>query len=154
MCFIKSYLFQQKMVFLVETIPFSGSQFFFLETIGLQQKSFYSVETVPFNGRDFLYWKLFTLVEILSFSASHFRQWKPFFLGKAFVFLGNHCPQLKRFCIVEAISFQRKLFLFIETFPFCGSHSCQCFDILASRSYDLLRELLNIQCQILIVLDY
>ena len=101
------------------------------------------MEDISFIGSSSFYWKPFILVEIISFSGIHFRQWEPFLLGKTFVFLGNHCQWLKPFCLVEAIPFQRKLLLLIESFPFSGSHSFQCFNIFVSGSYLQLRELLN-----------
>ena len=101
------------------------------------------MEDISFIGSYSFYQKPFILVEIIPFSGSHFQQWKQFLLGKAFVFRGNHCPQLKPFLIVEAISFQWKLLLLIETFPFSGSHFFQCFNIVISRSHHL-RGLLNI----------
>ena len=111
-----------------------------METIGLQQYSFHFVETAPFNGRHSFdgsysfYWRPSILVKTIPFSGSHFRQWKPFLLEKTFAFRGNHCP----------IFFKQKLLLLIETFPFSGSYSFQCFNSFIRRSYRQLREFLNI----------
>ena len=155
--------FQWKPFLLVEVIHFNGNQC-------PQWKPFLLVEAIPFSGSYSFLWKPLPLVEDIPFSGSHSFQWKPFlFIGshslqlKLFLLL-EAIPFIffqeslffwwKSLPAVETNLFGRsllflvegwwKLLLLIETFPFSGSHSFQCFNIFTSRSYQNLPEYLNI----------
>ena len=141
-------MFYQKLFVLVENALFTQNYCFLVQAIilfckplacsrnhSIQWKLFPLMEHISFIGSYFFYQKPFILVESIPFNGSHLWKLKPFLLGKAFAFFGNHCPQLKPFRLVEVISFQ-------------------CFNIFVSRSCLQLHELLNMQCQIVIVLDY
>ena len=122
--FIRSYSFQWKTIFLVETFPFSGSHYFFgkplacSRNLSIQWKLFLLMEDISFIGSYSFHWKPFILVEIISLSGSHFGQRKPFLEGNTFVFLGNYC-------LVETFSFSRCHFFLEESAPFNRNFSFQ-----------------------------
>ena len=143
--------FKWKPLFLVEAVRFSVNCF-----LSFQWKLFLYRKLLAFSGSNSFQWKLLLSIDGISFIGSYSFYWKPFilveaipfsFFRKAFVIGGNHCIQLKPIFLEEAYYFQQawwKLLLLIETFPFSGSHSFQCFNIFTSRSYHKLPEYLNI----------
>ena len=144
--------FQWKPFPLVEAVRFSVNCF-----LSFQWKPFLQRKSLAFSGSNFFQWKLLVLIDGISFIGSYSFYWKPFILMEAIsyrrcsvkkVFLEKSLPAVETnlfrrslFFLVEA---WWKLLLLIETFPFSGSHSFQCFNIFTSRSYQKLSEYLNI----------
>ena len=119
------------------------------------------METIAPSGSHSFQWKPLLLEESIPFSGCNSFQWKPFLLIDGISFIGSHsfqcfpqglCFWWKSLPVVEINPFSRSLFflvearwkllLSIETFPFSGSYSVQCFNIFTSRSYQKLSELL------------
>ena len=144
--------FQWKPLPLVGAVRFSVNCF-----LSFQWKPFLQRKPLAFSGSNSFQWKLLLLIDGISFIGSYSFYWKPFILMEAIsyrrcsvkkVFLEKSLPAVETnlfrrslFFLVEA---WWKLLLLIETFPFSGSHSFQCFNIFTSRSYQKLSEYLNI----------
>ena len=101
--------------------------------------------------------KQLLLIDDISFIFSYYFYWKPFVLVEAIPFsfsVKPYCFWWRSLPVIETNPFSGSLFflveawwkllLLIKTFPFSRSHSFWCFNIFTSRSYQKLRELLNI----------
>ena len=143
--------FQWKSFPLVEAVCFSVNCF-----LSFQQESFLQRKPLTFSGSNSFQWKLLLLIDGISFTASYSFYWKPFILVEAIplsFFQESLCFWQKTLSAFGTNLFRRSLFflveawwkllLLIETFPFSGSHSFQCFNIFTSRSYQKLSEYLN-----------